>query len=269
MGSMKHELGALDPLGEALDLLRLSDTTYYHAKFSAPWAFKMPEIPKFHFLTSGRCWLKVDGADGVLLEAGDFVVVPQGTGHRLASDPSARLIDVFTVPCQKVGRRLSAFNYGGQGATTTLICGDLNFKHPAASHLISCLPKVMHVKATGNQAMEWIHSTARFMLVEARDFQPAGEAIITRLADVLVVLAIRSWIEQNPQEHVGWLTGLQDRRVSSAIALVHQSPERRWTVEALAEAAAMSRSAFSARFTELVGEPAMKYVTRWRMHLAS
>src|SRR5262245_63932490 len=75
--------------------------------------------------------------------------------------------------------------------------------------------------------------------------------------------------ELNPQEQVGWLTGLQDRRVSSAIALVHQSPERRWTVEALAQAAAMSRSAFSARFTELVGEPAMKYVTRWRMHLAS
>jgi len=267
--SMKKELSALDPLGEALDLLRLSETPYYHAQFTAPWAFRMPAIPKFHFVISGRCWLKADGVEAVLLETGDFVVVPHGKGHRLASDLSVRLVDVACVPCTTVSQRYSAFKYGGDGALTTLICGDLNFTHPAASHLISNLPKVMHVRASNNRALEWIHATARFMLVEAKDLQPGGAAILTRLADILVILAIRSWIEQNPQAQIGWLTGLQDRRISAAIARVHQAPECDWTVDALAEAAAMSRSAFSARFTELVGEPAMKYVTRWRMHLAS
>src|SRR5262249_3816247 len=156
-----------------------------------------------------------------------------------------------------------------RGAPTTIICGDLNFAHLAASHLISCLPKVMHVKALGNRSIEWIHSISRFIFIEARDLQAGGESIITRLADILVVLAIRSWIEQNPQEQSGWLAGLQDKRISSAIALIHQSPEKVWTVDSLAQSVAMSRSAFSARFSDLVGEPAIKYVARWRMHLAS
>ena len=269
MTDMKLELPPADSLGEALNLLRLSETTYYYADLSAPWAFRMPSIPKFHFLTSGRCWVKVGRAEAFLVEAGDFFVVPHGKGHLIASDPEARLLDIAALSCSRVSNRLSAFRHPGQGAKTTMICGDLNFTHPAAGHLISCLPNVMHVKATGNLAMEWIHASTRFMLVETKDMRPGSEALITRLADVLVVLAIRSWIEQNPQELKGWVTGLQDRRVSMAIALMHQSPERDWTVGELAEAAAMSRSAFSARFTELVGEPAMKYLTRWRMHLAS
>jgi AraC-like DNA-binding protein len=258
-----------DALGETFKLLQLDQTTYYHAEFFAPWAFKMTAIPKFHFVTSGRCWLKIDGEEGFLLEAGDFAILPHGKGHRIASDLSARLVDVASVPCRKFSGRLSAFKYGSTGARTTLICGDLNFRHPAGSHLISYLPKVMHVKAIANRSMEWIHTTARFMLVETKDIQSGGETIVTRLADILVVLAIRSWIEQNPQELTGWLTGLQDKRIGSAIAFIHQSPEKNWTLDALAEAAAMSRSAFSARFSKLVGEPAMKYVTRWRMHLAS
>jgi AraC-like DNA-binding protein len=114
-----------------------------------------------------------------------------------------------------------------------------------------------------------LYQASLLRFIEARDLQAGGESIITRLVDILVVLAIRSWIEQNPQEQTGWLAGLQDKRISSAIALIHQSPENDWTVDSLAQSVAMSRSAFSARFSELVGEPAMKYVARWRMHLAS
>src|SRR5262249_320222 len=151
----------------------------------------------------------------------------------------------------------------------TLVCGDLNFNHPEASHLTAYLPKIIHVKSVGNHSMEWIHSTVRFMAVEAKGIHPGGEAIITRLADILVIQAIPSGIGQNPQEQTGWLAALQDKRISSAIALIHEQPEKAWTIASLAEAVAMSRSAFSARFAELVGEPVMRYLTRWRMHLAS
>jgi mannose-6-phosphate isomerase-like protein (cupin superfamily) len=90
---MENEFPRLDPLEEALNLLQLSETTYYQAKFASPWAFQMPAIPKFHVVTSGRCWLMIDGEDNVLLETGDLVVVPHGKGHRLASEPSAELVD--------------------------------------------------------------------------------------------------------------------------------------------------------------------------------
>jgi AraC-like DNA-binding protein len=98
--------------------------------------------------------------------------------------------------------------------------------------------------------------------------QPGGETVVTRLADVLVIQAIRSWIAQDPAARTGWLGALQDRRIGRAIALVHRDPARAWTLALLASEVAMSRSAFAARFTSLVGMPAMQYVARWRMHVA-
>jgi AraC-like DNA-binding protein len=92
--------------------------------------------------------------------------------------------------------------------------------------------------------------------------------VITGLSDVLVVQAIRSWIDTDAAAQTGWLGALRDRQIGGAITLIHRDPARAWTVALLAGEVAMSRSAFAARFTELVGEPAITYVARWRMHLA-
>ena len=91
---------------------------------------------------------------------------------------------------------------------------------------------------------------------------------MTRLADILVIQTIRAWIEKDPAAQTGWLGALRDPQIGRALALLHRDPARAWTVASLASEAAMSRSAFAARFTELLREPAMQYVTRWRMHLA-
>ncbi len=116
--------------------------------------------------------------------------------------------------------------------------------------------------------MDWIQSTLRAMAAEASELRPGGETVITRLADILVIHVIRSWIAQDPAAQTGWLGALQDKQIGRVISRIHREPERAWSLESLASDAAMSRSAFAARFTELVGEPAMHYVTRWRMHLA-
>jgi AraC-like DNA-binding protein len=116
--------------------------------------------------------------------------------------------------------------------------------------------------------MDWMQSTLRFMAAEARELRPGGETIITRLADILVIQAIRAWMEQDPAAQTGWLGALQDKQIGRAIALIHRDPARAWTLASLAAEVAMSRSAFAARFTELVGVSAMHYVARWRMHVA-
>jgi AraC-like DNA-binding protein len=116
--------------------------------------------------------------------------------------------------------------------------------------------------------MEWIQSTLRLMAAEAKVMRPGGETIITRLADILVIQAIRSWMAMDPLAKAGWLGALQDKQVGYAILLIQRNPEQRWTVASLANEVAMSRSAFAARFKELVGEPPMQYITRWRMNLA-
>ena len=113
-----------------------------------------------------------------------------------------------------------------------------------------------------------MQSTLRLMAVEARELRPGGEAVITRLGDILVVQAIRSWLETDAAARTGWLGALQDRQIGRALALIHREPSRAWTVASLADELAMSRSAFAARFTELVDEPVMQYVTRWRMQVA-
>jgi AraC-like DNA-binding protein len=258
-----------DPLGEALEYLRMSETAYYHSELAAPWGLVMPEdCPKFHFVTSGRCWLEIDGMDKRELEAGDFAVIPQGMGHRLSSSLEAPSIEFGYLRCEKISQRYALFRKDGKGPVTTIICGDLNFKHPGARHLIALLPKVIHIRAQANQSIEWLNGTMRFMAIEARSLRPGSEAIITRLADILVIQAIRYWIEQNPSEQKGWLAALHDSHLARALGLIHREPGKNWTVASLARAAALSRSAFSARFSSAVGEPVMLYVTRWRMHVA-
>ncbi len=93
--------------------------------------------------------------------------------------------------------------------------------------------------------------------------------MITRLTDILVIQAIRSWMAEDPAAQTGWLGALQDKQIGRAISHIHRDPGRDWTVASLAAKVAMSRAAFAARFTQLVGEAVMHYVTRWRMHIAT
>ena len=147
------------------------------------------------------------------------------------------------------------------------MCGAVRLEHPAARDLVRALPAIIVVGA-GAPGEEWIQSTLRLLAAEARQPRPGGEAVITRLADIIVIQALRAWIESDPAARTGWLGALRDPHIGKAIGLVHADPARDWTVASLAGELSMSRSAFAARFTELVGEPAMQYVTRWRMHVA-
>ncbi len=194
--------------------------------------------------------------------------MPHGQGHRLTSEPGVPGAPLFDLPRSDVGARFERLRHGGGGAATHLVCGTVQFDHPAARHLVSVLPGTISVEATNASQTEWIQSTLRFMAVEAKAPRPGGETVITRLADVLVIQAIRAWIEQDPAAQTGWLGALRDQQVGRALTLIHREPARPWTVAGLADEVAMSRSAFAARFTELVGEPPMHYVARWRMQVA-
>ncbi len=263
---------SVDPLGEALYFLRMSGTFYSSCELTTPWALELPAMPgslMFHVVTSGRCWLEVDGAERCLLEPGDLALVPHGEGHRLASDPAVPGLGLFDAPRAEIGERFEVIRFGGGGAATSLVCGTMRFDHPAAQHLISLLPRTITVDSEQSRYGEWIQTTLRLMAAEARELRPGGETVITRLADVLVIQAIRGWIEEDPVAQTGWLGALRDRQIGQALVLIHRNPEREWTLTSLASEVAMSRSALAGRFTELVGVPPMHYVAQWRMHLAS
>lgn len=258
-----------DPLGEALHALRLSGVFCCRSEATAPWGLEMPPLPGcalFHVVTEGCCW--IDAADGGAprqLLPGAFVLVPHGEGHRLSSGAGAPMLDLFAIRRVLVSGQYELIRFGGGGDAATLLCGAVRFEHPAARRLIALLPRMLWVEGA---ATAWMHGTLQHLAAEARQMQPGGEAVITRLADILVIQAIRAWVATDPSARTGWLGALQDRAVGAALACIHRDPAFGWTVATLAEAAALSRSAFAARFTQRVGMPAMQYVAQWRMQVA-
>ena len=118
--------------------------------------------------------------------------------------------------------------HGEGGARTTLVCGAVRFDHPSARNLSASLPATIYVEASSSPQAEWLQSTLRLMAAEARELRPGGEEVVTRLGDILVIQAIRSWIETDPAARTGWLGALQDRQIGRAISLIHREPARDW-----------------------------------------
>ncbi|MBO0899849.1 AraC family transcriptional regulator [Cellulomonas sp. zg-ZUI22] len=261
---------APDAVGEALHRLRVAGVFYCRTEAAGPWAVDMPafgDCLTFHVVTQGEVWVDVAGAPPLRLGAGELALVPHGRGHLLASDlaaPSLGRVDLL--PQEYVTESYSVLRHEGRGDRTQLVCGVLTVDGPAARPLLDLLPAVLHVPAS--VGAPWVARTLELMTAELAQLRPGGEAVLTRLADVLVVQAVRAWLDaQEPTD--GWLGALRDPDVGAALAAVHRDPARPWTVAALAREVAMSRSAFAARFTQVVGMPAMQYVATWRMHVAA
>jgi AraC-like DNA-binding protein len=266
---VKVVLPPVDPLDDALYFLRMRGTMYCRSELTEPWGLAMPPLDgfvMFHVVTAGHCWLDVPGGTPRVLHPGDFALVPHARGHVLASEPGVAIANLFDVPRELVSHRYELLRHGGGGAGTTMICGAVEFDHPAAQRFLGLLPPLIAIDRSSLPDQEWMQSTLRLMAAEAQS--PGGETVVTRLVDVLVIQAIRWWMAHDPAARAGWLGALQDPQIGRAIAAVHRDPCGAWTVASLAAQAAMSRSAFAARFTLLVGEPAMQYVTRWRMQTA-
>ena len=262
-----------DPLGEALHFLRMSGTFYCRSELTAPWGLALPPMAGclwFHVVTRrpllarGRAapsrsaarsratsrWCRTAKATGCGASRA------RGAGHLRPARASS------------VSDRYEILRHGGGGAPTGLVCGAVRFDHPAARTWSRAAGDDPHRGVRSSPQAEWLRSTLRLMAAEAEELRPGGETVITRLADILVIQAIRSWMATRP----GRAHRLARRAAGPAdrprLSLIHRDPARDWTVASLADEVAMSRSAFAARFTELVGEPAMQYVARWRMHVA-
>lgn len=263
-----------DPLAESLHFLRMSGSFYALSELTAPWGLYLPPMGGlegcvwFHVPVAGPCRVEVEGEDAVELAAGDLALVPHGRGHTLRSEPRVETPNILELERTLLGDRYEFLRYGGGGDTTRLICGAVRFEHPAARNLTDLLPSILLLPARTAVANGWIQSTMRLIDAEAAEPKPGGEAVITRLADILVIQAIRHWLEHDPRARVGWLGAIKDPEIGRALTLIHRDPGRNWTLASLAEDVAMSRSAFAERFTRLVGESAGRYITRWRMHLA-
>jgi len=256
----------VDPLSDILSLLKPSGYGFRGLDAGGDWAlvFGPGDGVRCYAIESGACWLALEGAEPVRLAAGDFVLVPGGRPYRLYSAPDAPPTDAFrffpTVPAGET----AVLNDGGgvQG-----VGGFFGFEGMHAELLLGMLPPLVHIRAEANKAaLRW--SIERLMR-ELREPQPGSTLIAEHLAQALLIEALRLHLAEPGGHSAGWLFALADRQMRAVIAAMHAEPARKWTLEALARVAGMSRSSFAVRFKETVGEPAMDYLTRWRMMLAS
>jgi len=152
--------------------------------------------------------------------------VPHGEGHRLRSDAEASVPGILELDRQVFTDRYEVLRHGEGGAPTTLICGAVRFDHPAAHNLVQILPSTIHIDVSNSPEASWLQSTLALMAAEARQLRPGGEAVITRLGDILVIQAIRSWIDTDRVAHRGWLGALRDPQIGRALSLINKDPAR-------------------------------------------
>lgn len=262
---------AADQLGESLHLLRLTGTLYCRAELAEPWGVAVPPLEASMSLlvvTAGRCLLEVDGSAPRTLGAGTVALLTRGAAHTLRSSAGEPVLPLFDIPVDQVSERYEIMRAGGDGAVTRVAYAVLCVESENARRLVAQLPEVLQVDAWGDASAGAFHDVLRLIATEAETSRPGGETVMTRLADVLVVQLVRSWLDHAPEARVGWLAALRDPHVGRVLGAVHHAPEQPWSLQVLAREARMSRSAFAARFVELVGTPPMRYVTAWRLQVA-
>lgn len=265
---------SMDVLTDVLQTVRVSSVCYGRVELSAPWGVEVAssEAASFHVVLRGNCWLEVEGrTDMVPLTSGDLFALPHGHGHVLrdAPDTKARPLHDLIGSCPaEVGGTLRVGD-SASGVGSTLVCGAFEFEDRRHNPLLSVLPSLVLIRGEDGRAVQWLEPTLQFMACEAASGRPGARTVISRLADILFIQIVRGFLASTPETRRGWLRALTEPQIGTALSLIHQNPQHPWTVAALASKVGMSRSTFAGRFAELVGEPPLHYVTRWRMQKAA
>ncbi len=257
----------MDPLSDILALLKPASYGFRGLDAAGDWAiaYAAAEGVKCYAIRSGACWIAVDGISApTQLVGGDFILLPGKSAFRLYSAVDATEIDAYkffpTIPAGE-----TAVLNGGGGCSG--VGGFFDFEGLHAELLLGVLPPIVHIRAEASRAaLGWLIER---LMRELREPQPGSALIAGHLAQTLLIEALRLHMAERAPHSAGWLFALADRQMGSAIAAMHAEPARRWTLQDLARVAGMSRSSFAVRFKTTVGEPAMDYLTRWRMVVAS
>jgi AraC-like DNA-binding protein len=258
----------LDPLEDVLREVRFRSTIFCRSEMTAPWGFSVSgrEIATFHFVESGACWLEVeDTVSKVRLEAGDLVILPHGHAHLMRDGPRSAVSRLDDLLGERREAAQGTIRLGGGGAPTMLLCGGFMFDNRDALPFLPALPPVLYVRARGARAGGWLR-VALEIIASAIDAKHVGQdAMLGRVSDLIFIEAVRSHFSDAAGGARGWLAALKDRHIGKAIAAIHREPHRPWTVGSLASEVGMSRTAFAVRFSLLLSETPIRYLTGRRI----
>jgi AraC-like DNA-binding protein len=235
-----------------------------------PWALRTATRGGWFYLVRGRQCLfgPENGEPAVRVAAEDFVLVSQGHGHWLRDEAASLALPAETLPGSSRFRRADHPPAGNDETTTSLLCGCFCFEDLQGLSLSAAFPSFLLARGEGGRPREDIAHLLALAVQETAAQGASADAIMNRLVRILLIKLISGSLGDLPQNGANWLRALADPEIRRAIGLMHATPAEPWTVASLAERVAMSRSAFSARFTSLMGKPPVEYLTEWRMQRA-
>lgn len=273
----------MDALSDVLRLVRLTGAVFLDAEFTAPWCISAPSgvevctkhmpqaqhVVVYHLVTEGQCDVVFAGEAPHRAQTNDLIVIPGGEAHILGGDLSAPHADLTRLVVQRNNDDVPRVSHGGGGAVTRLVCGYLACDSALFKTILAALPRLMIVDMRDGTRGQWLVSSIQFSLAEYAAPSAGASTVLAKLSELMFVEAIRRHTESLPPEQQGWLAGLRDRYVGRALSLMHSKPAHAWTVDDLANQVGLSRSALGERFTAVIGQPPMQYLTRWRLQLAA
>jgi AraC-like DNA-binding protein len=261
----------MDALSHVLAANRVTGMVAMQLRARGSWGMASDGIDDCAFLivAQGSCWLRVAGHPPVQLVRGDVLMLPRGSASALASSRNGRKRPARKLLAEHPPGEDGVVDLGGSGPAVHLIHGEFTFEHDRAHPVLSLLPPLLHIPGAPATGAGELGTVVHMLAAELAQPRPGSDTVVAHLADLLFVHILRAWLTANDHPGPSWLGALRDSQIGAALARMHAHPDRPWTTESIAAEVAMSRAAFARRFTSLVGEAPLAYLTRWRLNLAA
>jgi AraC-like DNA-binding protein len=272
------------PLAHALNRLQLDGAIFFRSEFTEAWSFSSPaaagdmaqvvrpgaeRLIMFHIVAKGSCWVAGPDGERHWAHEGDVIVMPYGDEYEMGGASDAETVPIFSLLAPLPWTTLPVLRHGGEGDRTDVVCGYLHSEDPLFDPRLRAFPSVFVVRLDG-PAAQWVRSSIEYALaISSETPGPAPDAGSKRLPELLLVEMLRLHLASAPSAEHGWITALHDPALAPALACLHTRPEHPWTVAELAHEAAVSRSLLDQRFREVLGLSPIRYLTEWRMHIAT
>jgi AraC-like DNA-binding protein len=267
---VNHRATISDPLSGILDRLRAVPWSTGVASFHQHWDMDTPPgLVSLYVAAQGCFHLTIDGqSTPLLIDQGTFVLLTHGRPHHI-SDPAGSSHGAWT------DDRWSALecDAAGRVARTTIVYGHFPTQSLGRNRLSAVFPPVACLTTASTPVLMRSTPIVDLVVQESRDAQAGWQAIVTNAVMTLFTQALRQLTLQlqadgQLHEKANWIQAALDSSIGPILARLHESPGQPWTVSLLARQARMAKSAFSERFRQMVGQPPLKYLTEYRIHLA-
>jgi AraC-like DNA-binding protein len=264
----------MDALSAVLAPVRLQHTRWAFTVGRGPWGVALSggkSCVRFHYVVRGSAWLSVNETSepDVALSGGDLAVLPLGHAHALRDHPRSSSVPFDDVAQCDSRSAVMQVELGAEGPETSFVTACFILDDPLARQILSVLPPVIRMTPEAEQGGRSFSENIQFITREVETDRPGSEIVLLRMADVIFIQILRAYLAHVPNDGGGFLGALRDPSTAAALGAMHHRAEAPWTVASLAEEVGLSRSVFAARFTQLVGEPPLGYLTRLRMQKAA